>query len=148
MQVQGLRGDKDTSKHTARLYGACSSRGESEIWSLTCNSEQNGRSHLLETRVLHHSLLFPKYFMGVDDLTWWSHPDAPSSVLSQCCWAQGSSPLTSHAKSTVPDVSWNPVPTLISHVLTTHPCTSALASLSLYCHLWRVLTSSTSQYVR
>ena len=62
---------------------------------------------------------------------WWSPPDPPPSVLRQCCWAPGSSPVTLHVKGTGLDGTWVLLPTLTNHVLTMYPWTSTLASPNL-----------------
>lgn len=65
------------------------------------------------------------------DFTWWSHPDLPPSMLSQCCWAQGSTPMTIPAKST--DLS--------SNLNSQQPCANH-ASLDKYLHLPEPVMSS------
>lgn len=143
-------GNMETNKHDAHRHGVCNSPRESAIWTPTCNSEQNGRSHPLETRVLHHPLQFPKHFMGMGDLIWWSHLDPPSCMLWQCCWAQGSLlfPTDLSCQEHRPWRVLESNSNSYHHVLTTHLWTSTIASLSLYWHLWSGLTSPTFQYIR
>lgn len=137
-RVRGTRaeGDMETGRHSSRLHGVCNSPRESEVGTPVVNQSrtEDAICEKQEQRLQGFCTIlysFQNALRGTDDLIWWSHPD-PSSMLWQYCWAQGSSPGTSHAKSTGPDMTWIPIPTLTSHVLATHPWTNSTASLNPY----------------
>lgn len=82
----GAEEDWETGKHSFHLHGVYNSPRESELWTPSCNSEQNGRRHLQETgtKVAGFCTIlysFQNTLMGVDDLIWWSHPDPPPSIF-------------------------------------------------------------------